>query len=150
MSLLRSSQPFPYPETPASNLVSFDSGPGRPDGLIASPGRPYPTVPVDIEAVDEEVAQGLTVRSLSGLLTAAVAGFVLWHLAPKGDLSLSMMLAAPGAAVGWAVWTVRLAGASLPVWTHRIARYLLSPARYVAPALAPQSRTGGKQGRMDP
>lgn len=103
-------------------------------------GPAYPTVPLDLDAVDEEVAQGLTVRSLAGLVTAVMTGLVVWHLTRGVGTPSHMLLAAPAAALAGSVWTVRLGGASLPTWARRLVTFLTSPRLYAAVAAARAGR----------
>lgn len=123
MSLPDLSQPSPRRSGPP--------GLASPEGNPQGPGpAPYPIVPLDLDAVDEQVAEGLTARSLAGLVSAALTGLLLWHLANGTGTTVHMLIAAPGAALGGSVFTVRVMGASLPTWARRLLVFLVSPRRY--------------------
>lgn len=132
----------PLPSLSPRGRSPFGQDPRGAGPSSESHRRPYPMVPLNLDAVDEQVAQGLTVRSLTGIVTALGAGLLLWHVMEATGVSIRIMVAAPSAALGWSAWNVQWGGASLPVWSQRIARYLFSPHLYAPIAVATQSRLG--------
>jgi hypothetical protein len=89
-------------------------------------------VAVDLDAVEERVAGGRTVRQLAGAAAAGAAALGLWHALGGVGIDLRTAAAALGAAAAWAALNVRWQGATALTWGVRLAAYLAAP-RHLGP-----------------